>query len=57
MFEICREMLKEKEHAKWASHVSYSNDVLLVDEKTHRPVEYSNGRAVGELPSGFTRPA
>ena len=37
MFEICREMLKEKDHAKWASHVSYSNDVLLVDEKVPSP--------------------
>jgi hypothetical protein len=34
MFEICREMLKAVgENVTWAHHVSYSNDVLLVDEK------------------------
>eukprot|EP00286_Rhodomonas_abbreviata_P024663 CAMPEP_0181298800 /NCGR_PEP_ID=MMETSP1101-20121128/5981_1 /TAXON_ID=46948 /ORGANISM="Rhodomonas abbreviata, Strain Caron Lab Isolate" /LENGTH=57 /DNA_ID=CAMNT_0023403857 /DNA_START=195 /DNA_END=368 /DNA_ORIENTATION=+ len=35
---------------KWASHVSYSNDVMLVDEKTDQPVLYVKGQVVGELP-------
>ena len=39
-----------REQGKWASHVSYSNDVMLVDEKTNDPVEYMNGKPVAELP-------
>lgn len=38
------------EQGKWASHVSYSNDVMLVDEKTNNPVEYMSGKPVAELP-------
>ena len=38
------------EQGKWASHVSYSNDVMLVDEKTNNPVEYMGGKPVAELP-------
>ena len=38
------------EQGKWASHVSYSNDVMLVDEKTNSPVEYMGGKPVAELP-------
>eukprot|EP00960_Hanusia_phi_P038986 753681-Hanusia_phi.AAC.3 len=35
---------------KWASHVSYSNDVMLIDEKNGNSVEYRHGKAVKELP-------
>eukprot|EP00961_Rhodomonas_salina_P047416 637137-Rhodomonas_salina.1 len=62
MFEICcalklsndqfntMESLKQK----WASHVSYSNDVMLVDERTDQAVFYNKGHITGELP--YTAP-
>ena len=42
-------------HAKWVSHVSYSNDVSLVDEKTGNIVDYASGKPVEVLPA-FTAP-
>eukprot|EP00287_Rhodomonas_sp_CCMP768_P023088 CAMPEP_0202827012 /NCGR_PEP_ID=MMETSP1389-20130828/13987_1 /ASSEMBLY_ACC=CAM_ASM_000865 /TAXON_ID=302021 /ORGANISM="Rhodomonas sp., Strain CCMP768" /LENGTH=65 /DNA_ID=CAMNT_0049500367 /DNA_START=117 /DNA_END=314 /DNA_ORIENTATION=- len=60
MFELCcalkldsdswerLESLKQK--SKWASHVSYSNDVMLVDERTDQAVLYDKGHITTELP-------
>ena len=31
---------------KWASHVSYSNDVALVQDSTGNPVYFHNGKIV-----------
>eukprot|EP00277_Geminigera_cryophila_P005484 CAMPEP_0179430498 /NCGR_PEP_ID=MMETSP0799-20121207/15626_1 /TAXON_ID=46947 /ORGANISM="Geminigera cryophila, Strain CCMP2564" /LENGTH=62 /DNA_ID=CAMNT_0021206965 /DNA_START=502 /DNA_END=690 /DNA_ORIENTATION=- len=57
MFEVCRHVVEQQSSSvlemlagKWASHVSYSNDVMLVDEKTNNPVEYMSGKPVAELP-------
>jgi hypothetical protein len=42
-------------HAKWASHVSYSNDVALVDEQTGNIVDYSSGKPLEVIPA-YTAP-
>lgn len=38
---------------KWASHVSYSNDVSLVQDKTGNPVRFENGKLVSVVKPGF----
>mmetsp|Transcript_18814 Transcript_18814/g.47458 ORF Transcript_18814/g.47458 Transcript_18814/m.47458 type:complete len:82 (+) Transcript_18814:173-418(+) len=38
---------------KWASHVSYSNDVSLVESATGQEVTFSHGKLVSVQPRGL----
>mmetsp|Transcript_29198 Transcript_29198/g.71603 ORF Transcript_29198/g.71603 Transcript_29198/m.71603 type:complete len:81 (+) Transcript_29198:140-382(+) len=38
---------------KWASHVSYSNDVSLVESATGQEVTFSHGKLVAVQPRGL----
>ena len=51
----CLTIFLQMLHAKWASHVSYSNDVALVDEQTGNIVDYSSGKALEVIPA-YTAP-